>query len=100
MLSKDEVDRALNIALAVNLVSGLTQECILIAVESYAVIALLSVVCRQSNGLRTLSINVLDVDVVELGVCRCIDHCSSFFVIRDAAGKARAVFNVHNIASI
>lgn len=68
VLSKDPVNGTLNVALGVNLVTDLSQESVLVSVETNTVVSLLVVVGSQSNGLGTLSVGVLDVDVVESSV--------------------------------
>lgn len=68
MLAEDEINCAFNVALSIDLVSSLSKECILVTIESNAVVSLLGVVSRECNGLRSLAVGVLDVDVVEFRI--------------------------------
>lgn len=81
MLTKDEVNGSFDIALSVELVTDLSQEGVLIPIKTNTIVSLLGAVSSQSNGLRSLAVSVLDVDVVEGCVCGFVDDCSSGFIV-------------------
>ena len=85
MLSEDEIDGSLDVALSVNLVSGLGKECILVTIKTNAVVSLLGVVGGECNRLRSRSVGVLNVDVIELRVGGQVDNSPSSFIISGAA---------------
>lgn len=100
MLTEDEVDCSFDVALSVDLVASLSKKSVLVSVKTDTIVSLFSVVRGQSDGLRTLSIGVLDVDVVELGVCGLVDHGARGFVIGSTAEQRRAVLDGDNIAGV
>jgi hypothetical protein len=87
VLAKNEVDRSFNIALSVNLISNLGEESILVPVEAHPIVALLSIVGGQSNGLRSFAVSVFDIDIVKRSVLSKVDDGTSGFVISGATGK-------------
>jgi hypothetical protein len=82
------------------LVSDLGKEGILVTIKSHTVVALLSTVGCQRNCLRSFSVGVLDVYIVELRVgCRILNSPSSL-VVGCTAQKTGTVYNVDNIARV
>ena len=76
MLAVDKVGGAFDVAFCVDLVSGLREEGILVAVEANAVVALLGVVGAEGAGLGAFSVGVFDVDVVEFCVGGAVLNCA------------------------
>lgn len=72
MLSEDEVGGALDEALPEEVLALVGQEGVLVSVETDTIVALRGTIATQGDGLRTLAVGVLDVDVVELGVGRMV----------------------------
>ncbi len=70
-----------NVALGVDLVPDLSKKSILVTVKTDTVVTLLRSIGRQSNGLGTFAIAVLDVDIVERGIRSLVDHSAGTFVI-------------------
>lgn len=52
VLAEDEIDSAFYVTFGVDLIAGLAEECVLIAVKSYAVVSLFITVGAQGEGLR------------------------------------------------
>ena len=100
MLSKDEVDSSFDVTVSVDLVACLSKKGVLVPIKTNAIVALLSVISSESNGLRALSVRVFDVDVVELSILSEIDDSTSVFIIGSSTEKARAVCDRNYIAGI
>lgn len=75
VLSEDEVGGALDEALSEEVLALVGQEGVLVSVQGDAVVALRGAVAAQGDGLGTLAVGVLDVDVVELGVVGVVGDC-------------------------
>jgi hypothetical protein len=67
-LAEDEINCALDIALSVNLVTSLSEEGVLVSVETDAIIALLGIVSGECDSLGSFAIGVLNVDIVKFGI--------------------------------
>lgn len=85
VLAEDKVNGSFDVALSVNLVSGLGKKSVLVSVQTDAIVSLFGIVRSQCDGLGSLSVCVFDVDVVELGVCSLVDHGAGGFVTRSTA---------------
>lgn len=81
MLAEDEVNGSFDVAFCVDLVSGLSKKSVLVSVQADAVVSLLSIVGCESDGLGSFAVGVLDVDVVEFGVCCAVLDGSGCFVV-------------------
>lgn len=66
MLAENEVNSTFDIAISINLITSLGEKGVLVSIQTNAIVALLGVVCGQSDSLRSFSVSVLNVDVVEL----------------------------------
>lgn len=97
MLPEDEVDSSFDITSTVHLIADLSQKGVLISVETDTIVSLLSAVRSQSNSLRAFSVSVLNVDVVEGGVCGFVDDCAGSFIIGGATCKTRAVSDSYDV---
>ena len=97
MLAKDEINCSFNVAFPVNLVSGFSKKGVLVSVKTNTVVPLLGVVSSQGNSLRTLSVGVLDVDVIELSVLSKVNNGASGLIRSGSTQKARAVGDCDNI---
>jgi hypothetical protein len=91
VLAEDEVGRALDEALAEEVLAHVGEEGVLVAVESDAVVALLCAVAAQSDGLGAYAVGVLDVDVVELSVVGVVGDCGWGRLACLTLGKRRHV---------
>lgn len=100
MLSENEVCRAEDVAFSIYLVSDLRQEGVLVAIKTDTVVALRGAVSGESNGLRALAVGVLDVDVVEFGVCCVVLYSASGLVVGGAAGDGGAMRDIYDVGGV
>lgn len=68
--------------------------------QANAIVSLVGVVGSQGNGLRTLSVGVLDVNVVDSDVLSLDDHGTSGLIIAGTAGQAGRVLDSHRVATV
>ena len=68
--------------------------------QSHTVVPLFGIVRRQSNGLRTLAVNISDIDIVHGNVLGQIDQSSGVLIVSCSAKKTRVPFEIYNIIAI
>ena len=100
MLAIDKISSALDIAFCVQLVASLSEDRVLVAIESDAVIALLGIVSTDGTGLRTGPIGVFQIDVVDFGICSSVLECARGFVIGGTASDTGAELDIHDITGV
>lgn len=100
VLAEDEVHGAFDVALCVDLVADLSEESILISIETDTIVTLLRTVRSQGYSLRSFAVSVLDVNVVECGVGGVDYDCTGRFVVRCAASETGAVDDVDDVGCV
>jgi len=100
VLTEYEINSTFYVALGIDLVTNLSKESILIAIKTYTVVALLCAICRECNCLRSFTVGILDVYVVEFGVGSRILYRSSSLVVGSTTQKAGTMNYVDDIACV
>jgi hypothetical protein len=91
VLAKDEVNSTLNVALAVDLSTGLSEKSVLVTVHANTVVALLRSVGANCESLGTLAVGVLEVDVVDLGSSSPVTESGGFIIVGSAGQETGRV---------
>jgi hypothetical protein len=100
VLAKNEVHGPLYVTTSIDLVSDLSKKGILVSVKSDTVVTLGVTISRQGNGLGTLAVGVLDIDVVECSVCCIVLDGSSGLIISSTTEQTGAVLNDDYVAGV
>lgn len=100
MLAVDKIGSALNIAFSVQLIASLSEDRVLVAVESNTIITLLCVVGANGASLRTGTVGILQVDIIDLGVRSTVLKGAGCFVVWSTTRETGAVLDVYDITSV